>query len=87
MEPSMKATEPQSDGDRLLLRKEVAVELGHSRDKAVRHLIYAGLYYMPGRWWRLKRTDLDQFLPTQLRPAYGCMLSMRYTRARGAMMG
>ena len=35
----MKAPEPHSDGDRLLLRKEVAVELRLSRDKAVRHLI------------------------------------------------
>ena len=67
----MKAPEPNSNGDRLLLRKEVAVELRHSSDKAVRHLIYAGhlkAYYMAGRRCRVKRTDLDQFLATQLRP-------------------
>ena len=46
----MKATEPHSDGDRLLLRKEVAVELRLSRDKAMRHLIYAG--YRRSITWR-----------------------------------
>jgi excisionase family DNA binding protein len=40
-------------------------------DKAVRHLIYTGqlqAYYMAGRRLRVKRSDLDQFLTTQLRP-------------------
>jgi hypothetical protein len=66
----MKSQEPNSTGDRLLLLKEVGVEL-RLTVKAVRHIIYTGqlkAYYMAGRLLRVKRGDLDQFLATQLRP-------------------
>jgi excisionase family DNA binding protein len=69
-EATMKAQEPDTNGTRLLLVKEVAEEL-RLTEKAVRHLVYAGqlkAYYMAGRRLCVKRADLDQFLATQLLP-------------------
>jgi excisionase family DNA binding protein len=66
----MKSPDPNSHGDRLLLLKEVGDEL-RLLDKAVRHLIYAGqlqAHYMAGRLLRVKRSDLDRFLATELQP-------------------
>jgi hypothetical protein len=65
----MKSQGPNSHGDRLLLLKEVGDEL-RLMDKPVRHLFYTGqlqAYYIAGRRLRVKRSDPDQFLTTQLR--------------------
>jgi len=56
--------------DPLMTVPEVATELKLT-PIAVRHLIYKGqlpAYYLAGRRLRVKRSELDTFLVTQLRP-------------------
>jgi excisionase family DNA binding protein len=60
-----------STRDTLMTVGEVAQQL-RLTDMAVRNLIYRSqlqAYYMAGRRIRVKRSDLDAFLVTQLRPA------------------
>ena len=69
----MNSPEPHHNGDHLhlLTLQEVGAELKLTV-KAVRHLVNTSQLkadYMFGQWLRLRRSELDRFLATALRPA------------------